>query len=218
MRKTQFTALALVFTFGLTACSSTVNDEPSKLIPKQYANSNAEQEVVEDDPIVDDTNVVPEEPLDAGGDSEVGSIEDQLAHLDDAFAERDQFMRDQQFPTDDSWLTAVTDGQKEFIEWRRADVENQGGEFTERDEHITLALASDACETAILNGHNVDSAILKSHIETSPLIAVIIGDSDSERAKDIEWTLGYISVYGMKFMCESDYEPWRAVFDDVYGE
>ncbi|MDQ1177856.1 hypothetical protein [Microbacterium sp. SORGH_AS_0421] len=94
--------------------------------------------------------------------------------VSDVFAEREEYFREQQLPMDGSPLVAVTPAQKEFIAEQRAYVEQQGSAWTSADESLALALAGDACETAILNRHQVDASTMNTHVATSPLFAQLI--------------------------------------------
>lgn len=138
--------------------------------------------------------------------------------LEDSFTERDDFFREQQLPLDGSPLVAVTPAQKEFIAQQRAYVESQGASWSAQDESITLALAADACETAILNGHLVDASTLEGHVASSPLFAAILPtDADAETLAAGERNLASVMVFGTSFLCPDDAPAWEAAYTEVYG-
>jgi hypothetical protein len=125
----------------------------------------------------------------------------------DVFAERDAFFADQQQIPGDPMLTAKTPEQQEFISQQRAYTESQGGTWSPELESITLALALDACETSILNGHEVDADLYATHIATSPLISALTnGDPTTER------NVVSIMVFGTGFLCPSDAAQWESAF------
>ncbi|WP_156316531.1 hypothetical protein [Leucobacter japonicus] len=151
----------------------------------------------------------------ADDDAVSGGVGDDLG---DAFAEREQFFRDQQLPLDGSLLTAVTPQQQEFISQQRSYVESQGGTWTPEAEHAALALAADACETSILNGHEVDTDTFISHFQTEPLLPALVPDTlpDDQRAV-AERNVASIMVFGTGFLCPADAPQWEAGFAEVYG-
>jgi len=206
--------MGVVFSFVFTACAQGSNAPPNKMVPKNKPERQAEVEIApepEPEPDILDFS-------DDFDDDEDDWLDDSFSGLDDAFAEREQFMRDQQLASDGSLLVAVTDAQKAFVEAQRDHVIGQGGEFNEFDESIILALTSDACETAILNFHEVDQFVFESHVATSPLIQSLVHDSASDfDAATIERSLADIMVFGMKYMCPADAGDWRAVYHEIYG-
>jgi len=135
----------------------------------------------------------------------------------DVLAERDRFIQAQQLPLDGSPLVAVTPEQKEFIRQQREYVESQGSSWTSDDESIALALASDACETAILNHHRVDADLLKTHVATSPLFSALIpaDASESDRA-GAEASIASVMAFGTTFLCPADGDSWIAAYREVY--
>lgn len=121
----------------------------------------------------------------------------------DAFAERDQFVIDQQQPLDGSALVARTPEQQQFIAEQRAYIESQGGSWTAEAETISLALALDACETSILNFHAVDADVFAAHVQTSPLITAVAGDDPAALKGAVE-----IMIFGAGFLCPADHQQW----------
>lgn len=149
--------------------------------------------------------------------AEEGTEWDDPGALADVFAERDQFMRDQQLPQDGSLLKATTPEQIEFIDAQRTHLESQGGEWNEGVESVTLALTADACETAILNWHHIEARAVTSHIATSPLFEMLIpADVVGEDRALAEANVASIMVYGMRYMCPEDHPQWKAAFDELY--
>jgi hypothetical protein len=136
----------------------------------------------------------------------------------DAFAERDQFVRDQQLPLDGSALKAVTPKQKEFIARMKSEYAKIGGTWSDQDETIALALTSDACETSILNSHKVDEVTARSHVSTSPLIASLVKQASADKQAAATNGLVKTSVIGTGYMCPADFPQWRAAFDAVNGK
>lgn len=138
--------------------------------------------------------------------------------LADAFAERDAFLAAQQLPLDGSPLVAITDAQKQFIAEQRAYVEQNGGTFDAQSESIALALASDGCETSILNGHEFDADLLRTHVSTAKLIdALIPADTPPDTRTTYEGNLVSLIVFGTSFLCPADHDQWQAAYAEVYG-
>ncbi len=136
----------------------------------------------------------------------------------DALAERDQFLADQQLPLDGSPLVAVTPAQQEFIAQQRAFIESQGGTWDAQTESISLALAADACETAILNYHEVDAPLLQAHVASSPVFAQLLpADFPEDQRAAAERNVASVMVFGAGFLCPEDGPQWEAAFTEVYG-
>ncbi len=137
--------------------------------------------------------------------------------LGDAFAERDRFFADQGFAGGATRLAATTPAQQDFIAQQRAYVESQGAPWSADSETVALALTADACETSILNGHDVNAADVTAHVQSSPLIAALLeGLSDEQRAAGVE-NLTSIAVFGTGFLCPADQPQWQAAFAEVFG-
>lgn len=135
----------------------------------------------------------------------------------DAFAERDAFIAAQQLPLDGSLLVATTDAQKEFIAEQRAYIEQQGGTWSPELESVALALTADACETAILNLHEVELTTLETHVASSPLFAQLIADDLSEdERRAAERNVASVMVFGTGFLCPDDAEQWESAFTAAY--
>lgn len=135
----------------------------------------------------------------------------------DALAERDRFMAEQQLPTDGSDLVAVTDAQKEFIAEQRAYVESQGAEWTSQHESVYLALAADACETSILNGHEIDATRFSLHVQSSPLFRALLEGVSADAVAAGEENVASVMVFGTGFLCPEDAPQWDAAFRELYG-
>lgn len=155
-----------------------------------------------------------EAPSTAPGDEATVDPDD----YSDVFAERDEFFREQQLPMDGSPLVAATPAQQDFIAQQRAYVEEQGATWTASDENLSLALAGDACETAILSRHEVDSSTLIAHVSTSPLFAQLIPTGlDDDARKKAEANVASVMVFGTTFLCPDDGDAWVAAYQQVYG-
>ncbi|OZD48513.1 hypothetical protein CH252_18390 [Rhodococcus sp. 06-1477-1B] len=138
--------------------------------------------------------------------------------VSDVFAERDEYFREQQLPMDGSPLVAVTAAQKQFIAEQRAYVEQQGSTWTSTDESLALALAGDACETAILSRHQVDATTMNTHVATSPLFAQLIpSDVQGAARTQAEKPIASVMVFGATFMCPADGDKWVAAYQEVDG-
>ena len=132
--------------------------------------------------------------------------------MEDALAERDAFLEAQQQPLDGTALVAKTPEQIELISQQRAYVESQGGTWNADAESITLALALDACETSILNGHAVDVEVFRAHVTSSPLISAVSGGDPQA----IEGALS-IMVFGTGFICPADAPQWESAWSESGG-
>ncbi len=163
-------------------------------------------------------SVAPTEPVEGKQEPAPSQTSDNgIRDLADAFAERDRFMRDQQMATDGSPLVAVTAAQKDFIAQQRAHIEAQGLQWTAQHESVYLALAADACETSILNAHDITAFTAQTHISSSPLFqALLQGLEGSQRAAG-EQNLVSVMVFGTGFLCPGDAPQWEAVYRELYG-
>lgn len=185
------TVAATLFALSLTACSI-----PSTEGAQRVDDTGAEAATPETE--APETDATPE-----AADGDV---------LGDALAERDQFLIDQQQPLDGSSLVAKTPEQQELVAQQRAYVESQGGQWSAESETITLALALDACETSILNGHAVDLDIFRTHVTSSPLISAVSGGDPNA----IEGAVS-IMVFGSGFICPEDAPQWEAAWTESGG-
>lgn len=136
---------------------------------------------------------------------------------EDVFAERDRFFRDQQLGDGSTTLVAATPAQKDFIAQQRAYLESQGAVWSPEYETIYLALTADACETSILNGHDVDATTVTTHIQTSPLVATILQDVASEQRAAATANLASVMVFGTGFLCPADAPQWEAAYAKLFG-
>ena len=131
---------------------------------------------------------------------------------EDAFAEREAFFDAQGRPQEGSLPTPQTPEQAEFLAQQRAYVESQGGTWDEFYDGVALAVTLDACETSILNGHEVMPETARAHIETSPLMSEIAaGDPAATQG------LASIMVFGTGFVCPADAPQWEAAYAELYG-
>lgn len=146
------------------------------------------------------------------------SSPDAGAAAEDPIAERDRFLQEQQLPLDGTPLVAVTPAQKQFIEDQKSYVEEQGFEWTADDESLSLALVSDACETAILNSHVVNADTLRTHVATSPLFAQLVDQSlEGDERTAAEAPIANLMVYGTTYMCPRDTAGWLDAYTEVYA-
>ncbi|MGC0370850.1 hypothetical protein [Microbacterium sp. SLBN-111] len=138
--------------------------------------------------------------------------------VDAAFAERERFFEEQQLPLDGTPLVAVTPAQKQFVAEQKDYAAQQGIEWTDRDESLSLALVADACETAILSHHHVDATTLQAHVATSPIFAQLVpADLQGTERANAEAPIASLMVYGTSFLCPDDADAWLAAYTDVYG-
>lgn len=204
--KIAFQASALIAVLFVSGCS--VQEEAQR--PEVVSMEPVPEESVAQDGVSEVTDE--EEPIDTGSDSLDES------DIEDALAEQEQFLKDQELPLDGSPLTAVTPEQKKFIEEQRTHVESQGGVWTPEAETLTLALTADACETAILNSHEVDTSTVRTHIATSPLFLTIPEEVTADEREQAEASMAEIMVYGMQHMCADDYPEWRDAVLELYPD
>ncbi|MEH3089320.1 MAG: hypothetical protein PGN24_06885, partial [Microbacterium arborescens] len=70
----------------------------------------------------------------------------------------------------------------------------------------------DACETSILNGHEIDVTAFRTHVATSPLIdSLAVDDASREGAVSI-------MVFGTRFLCPDDAPQWEQAWTEAGGE
>lgn len=143
-------------------------------------------------------------PTPTASDAEAGS------GTADALVERDAFFTAQQQIPGEGELVAKTDAQKQLVTNQREYLESQGATWTSELESITLALALDACETSILNGHDIDVDTFRAHVATSPLIAALAGDDTAAQAGVVS-----IMVYGTGFICPDDAPQWQTAASEA---
>ena len=143
------------------------------------------------------------------------SSSDAADGLQDAFAERDAFFAEQKFPTDGTPPRATTPAQQELVKKQSDWVKSQGGTWSDKDESILLAMASDTCETGILNGHKIDGALLKQTIVGSPMLPK---NGTPEQKAALEKNFADVSVFGATYLCPEDGKAWIAAFGEAYGK
>lgn len=146
------------------------------------------------------------------------SVDESL--LESAFVERDQFFEEQQVAPGEMLPKAATQEQRDFIESQRDLTIDSGGEWREDLEQVALALTFDACETAILNSHDVDVLVLESHLATSPLYQLLLEGNSGDEREALEVNLISIMVHGTSFLCPADYDQWfdaaMALYPDFF--
>ncbi|MFD2675324.1 hypothetical protein [Gulosibacter bifidus] len=133
--------------------------------------------------------------------------------------ERDQFFKDQKIELNNTIHEAATPEQEAFIEDIRSKREAAGDTtWSPEIETVTIALASDACETSILNSHNVDTEIVRIHAATSPLIKQMVkGKTESERIRMTQGAME-IATTGVGYMCPADEPDWTAAMKEINGD
>jgi hypothetical protein len=184
-RTATLAALAVVGALALTGCTPAGDANPTEATPTTVPDESAAA------------------TPDAGGDGSATA---------DALAERDAFIAAQQQPVGQTTLTAKTPEQQELVAQQRAHVEANGGQWSEQAETVTLALALDACETSILNGHQVDQDVYQMHVASSPLIqSLAIDDASREGAVSI-------MVFGTRFLCPDDAPQWEQAWTESSGQ
>lgn len=135
----------------------------------------------------------------------------------DVLAEREAFAKAQQFPLDGTLLSAKTEPQKAFVAQERANVEAHGQTWDAERENIYLALAADACETSILNSHQLRIDTFRVHVLGEPIIAKLIpADTAPDQKVTFERNLMSFAVNGTKYLCPADYQQWLDAFDKAY--
>lgn len=132
----------------------------------------------------------------------------------DVFAERDAFFAEQQLPLDGTPLKAVTPEQHAFID----EMKSRGGQWSDELEWTALALAMDACETSILNSHNVDADTVRMHAATSPLVAdMASGATEAERIRITDGAMN-IAATGVSYICSADHRDWSNALAEINGD
>ena len=190
----------------LSGCSSEEavpqEDVTSEAVPAESENDSEVSQLTEDQDL-----------------SETENAEAGYGDIEAALAERDRFIKDQQLPMDGSHLSAVTPEQKQFVAEQRAHIESHGEAWTQDYETTILALTGDACESAILSFHDVDTTAVQMHIASSPLFLGMIPEnlSDAEH-EQAEASMAEIMVYGMQHMCPADYPQWAQAVIELYPE
>lgn len=180
-------ALLAVFAITLSGCSTpaTPVSEETTSSPKAEASASATAA----SPSIAEESPSAEAPTDP---------------MADAFAERDQFMIDQQQSAGQSSLTAKTPAQLELVAQQKAWVESQGGAWSAEAETLLLAVSLDACETSILNYHDVTQSVYDMHVATSPIFQNFATDAASLDG------LSSMMVFGTSFICPDDSPQWDA--------
>lgn len=136
----------------------------------------------------------------------------------DVFAERELFFEQQQLPLDGTPLKAVTPEQHAFIDDMKSRAESNGSKWTTDTEWTALALAMDACETSILNSHNVDADTVRIHAATSPIVSQLTsGASEEERIQITNGTMN-IAATGVSYICPEDYGDWSSALEEINGD
>lgn len=133
----------------------------------------------------------------------------------DMFEERDEFMKAQQQPVGDEVLTAVTPEQKELVAEARAHVEQKGEIWDEEQESLVLVLALNACETSILNGHDINESTVQMHVATSPVLTALLQGATEEQRVSAVTGLMNLTVTGTTYLCPADSEQWSSAVQTI---
>lgn len=153
--------------------------------------------------------------------SDHGADEDDEANpwadLEQRLEERDRFFAEQQLPTDGSLPKAVTPEQKRFL----SDVQERGfaieASLADRFEAVVISIASDACETAILNGGDMTEMNARAFSQTSPIVLAMTEDSSDANRVMITSELMQIVRMGTPYMCPNYAPQWIDSIDAIDG-
>lgn len=204
-RKTKLAGRLTLFA-GVTAgaimlggCSA--GDEGPE--PSAGREQSASIEKAEDQPVQED----PEEERD----------QTESPNYADRFEERDQFIKAQQQPLGSDTLEAVTPEQKELIRALQTYYENRGQPWSSADETFALMLTLNACEQAILDGHEVTDESLISHFATSPVLTEEAAEISGNSHEEYVQFGAFLGVSGMEFICPADFPNWQKAYDTHYG-
>lgn len=165
------------------------------------------------DPAKTPATAEPAPTLDPTPDAE--PTEEPGSGIGDALTEREEFMRTQDQPMDGSLLTAKTPEQKAFIAEAKTYIEGSGGVWDAQTESYALALTLDACETSILNGHNIDEDTVRTDATTSPLLAALIQGVPAEQKAGVTSGLMNLAVTGVGHVCPADVDQWQTAVDTI---
>lgn len=133
-----------------------------------------------------------------------------------AFAERDAFMAAQGFG--DHVPDATTAPQNAYIDAVRATFESSGTNWDPEYAGLYLALTSDACETSILNGHQIDTDLVLLYLATEPVIQQMIPtEATPEQRVPFERHYLQAAVAGVSQLCPADYEQWDAAYQAIFA-
>lgn len=196
------------------------------MVPTQTREFEPEPETAresEDDPqppADTDTPVTGDDEIDYRHyewDEDLGEyvLTEESSLTDGRLVESQNFVLAQQLPVDDSLWAAVTDEQKDLVAYIRDHNATIGKPFTEHDEDLVIFLAVEACLSAIEAGHSVDVEIFKNHMAGSAQIQHVIESATENRAL-VEQNIASTFTVGMGFLCVDDYEPWRAIYEEIY--
>ncbi len=191
------TALALVATLGIAGCAGNGGATPASDNAASGAGGTTENAA--------ETHAVPAEetPTEAGSPAE--------DDLQQRFAERDEFFAEQEQAPGEV-LVAKTPAQIEFTTRQREYIEANGAQWSAEYEDLILALALNACETSILNGHQIDETTFVSHYSTSPQIQAVTQGRTEEEVSLITQNLTEIMKDGTAYLCPDDFEQWDAAW------
>lgn len=99
-------------------------------------------------------------------------------------------------------MTAKTPEQRELVDAARAWIEAGGGTWAPETEMVALTLAVDACETSILNFHNVNATAFSLFLDWEPLFEAA-GEDRAALAGTVQ-----LMALGTSYLCPADYPQW----------
>lgn len=99
-------------------------------------------------------------------------------------------------------MTARTPEQRKLVDAARAWIEAGGATWLAGTEALALTLAVDACETSILNFHDVNATLFSLFLDWEPLLGAD-GEDRAAFAGAVQLT-----VLGTSYLCPADYPQW----------
>lgn len=153
-----------------------------------------------------------------GADDGLESPESTATDVHDLPTEREQFIREQKLPLDGSMLTAATPEQSDFIDLIVGRMESDGIAWDSELENLYLALAANACESAILSSHEASAFTVEAYALSSPLISAYVEHlPEADRPLSIA-AFTRSAVDGMYYLCPEDYPEWDEAFYANYPD
>lgn len=129
--------------------------------------------------------------------------------------ERDQFIKDQKI-TPGTKIAPITEEQKAFITEQKALIEEEGLSWDDEVQHIFLAAALEACETSILNGHEIDENVVRQHMLTDPMLGQLSQELTTYEKNMFYLRINAAAARGMAYICPEDAANWTAASLTVF--
>lgn len=129
--------------------------------------------------------------------------------------ERDKFLRDQKFARGTKLLTPQTKQHRAYIKVAKADFKKYRYRWTPVMQSAMLALTMDACETSILNGHNLKTSTARVHVQTEPLIPILTKGMSTKQKNRVTGNLMRTTVKGTGKICPAAYPGWKKVVNKI---